>query len=123
MGFILAFPSFKPTTQFTIDQVRTKSSVAKQKIKATYRKLIITNAKGFTPADNSTYLVCVRIFCSNQRHKNSFPDAENVTKEIIDTLFPDDSINIVKGVQTEAVLVNKDTNDEKTEVYIYCLNE
>ena len=103
--------------EFIIPEVRTKSSVAKQKIRLQYRNLIRSVSKNFRPIPNRQYLVSFRISCSFKRP--ILPDAENVTKEIVDTLFPDDSVKVIKGIQTEARVVDFETTEERTEVYIY----
>jgi len=105
-----------------VPEVRTKSSVSKQKIKQAYQKLIIENSKGFRPIQKKKYVVCVRFICSNKR--SNYPDVENVTKEIIDTLFPDgDSIKVITGVQTEGKILDIGQNEEHSEVYIYELSK
>lgn len=103
--------------EFIIPEVRTKSSVAKQQIRPEYRYLIKSASKNFRPLPNRQYLISCRISCSSRRP--NLPDAENVTKEIVDTLFPDDSVKVIKGIQTEAIIVDFETTEERTEVYIY----
>lgn len=117
MTFLIHLPSLTLDREFSITEVRTKSSVAKQRIKFTYRERIRNASSNFCPLPNTQYIVSFRISCSAKR--SNFPDVENVTKEIIDTIFPDDCIKVVKGIQMEAEIAEISTNEEKIEVRIY----
>ncbi|WP_417910045.1 hypothetical protein [Candidatus Electronema sp. PJ] len=122
MAFFLPLPSGSQlVTTFTIPDVRTKSSLAEPGEMELFHEKIKRCSREFKPRKNYQYIVCVRVSCTNQRGC-PLSDAEHVTTSIVYALFPDcDSINIVKGVQTEAEMTAKTVSDEKTEVFIYAV--
>jgi hypothetical protein len=120
MAFFLPLPSGSQlVTTFTIPDVRTKSTLAQQGQTEQFHNIIRLCSREFKPRKNYKYLVCVRASCTNQRGCPLL-DAEHVTKKIVDVLFPGhDSIDIVKGVQTEVEITLITPSEEKTEVFIY----
>ena len=122
MAFILDLPNRQVLKHFIIKGVHTKSSLGsvktKQEVKDSYHNQIKQNC--FPVSECDQYIVCVQITCSKHRGC-PYPDAENVTKEIVDVLFRKDSVEIVKGVQTEAEILDICKDDERSEVWIYCV--
>lgn len=116
MPFAMEWPAMPIEIEFIVPQVRTKSSVAKQDIKSAYRQVIREASNGWRPDSGKQYVVYARATCSSQRA--NLPDIENVTKEIVDAVFPDDSVRVVKGIQMEAEVVGVGRSQERTRIRI-----
>jgi len=69
----------------------------------------------------SFYVFSIQSVIGNRRRRKVGPDVENIPKLIVDaftgTLYPDDNLDYVRGIQVEAVFGPDD--QECTEVWIY----
>jgi Holliday junction resolvase RusA-like endonuclease len=88
-----------------------------------YKELIRSTANLSPDIANSYsfYVFSIKSVIGNRRRRKVGPDVENIPKLIVDaftgTLYPDDNLDYVRGIQVEAVF--GPDNEECTEVWIY----